>query len=527
MNLPHSLKCSSLVFVLFAFITGTVQSQKQVIDEELLSSIVQAKQEEIKARALTNLVRGNVRTLNKTTFNTIYDMVDILLTEKNKTVMTRGLVGKASDYALSYAATRYLMKTQSVFQGASDLKGLAADKVAEKLGDAYEKAQKHGSWAKRGNPLSIGKVDPVAKPEQYIVAVDNWLLDQMYIALSKSTKLRGLGFFKVESARSWQYDTLKGADVDYVSLWDNNTAERKRLIGLIDGFKTWLETNLNKLDQVAKSVEDLDWSALNQINLTKLAQAPGTVGNAPVGASIKLFLKAVDLYRHHVGQNATLVRIADIITDYIIFEPEEKNENGLYGFSIDVEGIILSFEDKIIRSSTSPTKRSWFNLRPFFTIGLNYGYFSSFDSAFTASESLGISQVAWAGEKIGVKWYLWDWKYTRGQQANEPYRFHGRMWTRDVRPRDPILSNWYLSLYASGMLYTIADLRSESNFNSAIIGTGTGVRFFNGLELNVSYAAPVLPEATVQENIDAGFWNVGLDIPIFEYIRAARAKRGQ
>lgn len=515
-----------MVVALSVFFPCTVKAQKQVIDEELLSSIVQAKQEEIKARALTNLVRGNVRTLNKTTFNTIYDMVDILLTEKNKTVMTRALVGKAADYALSYAATRYLMKTQDVFRGARSYNGLAADKIAERLALVYDKAQKHGSFACRDNPLSIGKVDD-SKPEQFEIGVDNWLLDHMYIALSKSAKLKDLGFFKVESARSWQYDTLKGADVDYVSFWANNTAERARLIGLVDGFKTWLEENLNKLDQVAKAVEDLDWSALNQVNLTKLAQAPGTIGNEQVGACIKLFLKAVDLYRYHVGQNATLVRMADIITDYIIFDPEETNANALYGFSIDVEGIILSFEDKLLKSTTSPTKRSWFNLRPFFTIGLNYGYFSSFDTAFTASESLGISQVAWAGEKIGVKWYLWDWKYTRGQQANEPYRFHGRMWTRYTRPRDPILSNLYLSLYASGMLYTIADLRSESSFNSAIVGTGTGVRFFNGLELNVSYAAPVLSEATIQENIDAGFWNVGLDIPIFEYIRAARAKRGQ
>ncbi|MBK9147137.1 MAG: hypothetical protein IPM12_04850 [Flavobacteriales bacterium] len=465
-----------------------------------------------------------MRTLNKTTYNTIYDMVDILLTEKNKTVMTRGLVSKAADYALSFASARYLMQSQSVFTGAEELKGKSAAEIASKLADAYDKVQAPGALARQGNPIRIGKIS-AGESEQHMVVVDNWLLDQMYIRLSRSAKLKELGFFKVESGRTWQYDTLRRADIDYVSLWEENATERQRLTSLIDGYRIWLETNLGNIDEVAKAVEATDWKALKGLNLTKIAKQQGTVGNAEIAAVMKLFLKTMDLYRYHVGQNATLVRIADIITDYVIFEPEELNPVGLYGFSIDVEGIILTLEDKLLRTTSSPTKNSWFNIRPFFTIGLNYGYFSSFDSTFIGEERLGIQQVAWAGEKLGLKWFIWDWKYTRGQQAQEPYRFHGRMFTRSVRPRDPVVSNWYCSLYASGLLYTIADLRSEAEFQYPIVGTGTGVRFFNGLELNASYAVPVIPNNQLDENIDAGFWNVGLDIPIFEYIRAARAKR--
>lgn len=525
-------RTTPLVFLLIAFLFAfrtNAQLRKQVIDEELLTSLVQAKQEEIKARALTNLVRNNVRTLNKTTYNTMYDMVDILITEKNKTVMTRALVGKAADYAISYAATRYMMLKYNVFPGGSKDKGknLSADKLAELIADDYKTEQKSGGLSRGDNPIRIDGTT------SYDVGVDNWLLDHVYIELANEPLLKAKGLFRKESDRTWEYDTAGGA-VDYPAFWaKHGTAKRDAIMMELHAFTAWLKTNLGRLDQVAGAVAADNWAALSNLDLKDLGVAPGPVpnagviGNSEVQQVMALFMHALELYRNHVGQNSTLVRIGDIINQYFVFDPERLDKENLYGFSIDVEGIILSFEDKVIRSTTSPTKRSWLNLRPFFTIGLNYGYFRSFDTTFTETQSLGLSQVAWAGEKLGFKWYLWDWKYTRGQQANEPYRFHGRMWTRNVRPRDPLFSNWYVSLYTSGLLYTIADLRSEREFNSAIVGLGSGVRFFNGLEVNASYAAPIIAGATIQEDIDAGFWNVGLDIPIFEYIRELRAKRAQ
>ena len=62
--------------------------------------------------------------------------------------------------------------------------------------------------------------------------------------------------------------------------------------------------------------------------------------------------------------------------------------------------------------------------------------------------------------------------------------------------------------------------RSDASFNSMIGGLGLGIQFFNKMELNASYALPV-----DSPGIEAGFWNVGFDIPIFEYIREARAKK--
>jgi len=87
-----------------------------------------------------------------------------------------------------------------------------------------------------------------------------------------------------------------------------------------------------------------------------------------------------------------------------------------------------------------------------------------------------------------------------------------------------MVSRWYLSVYGSGLLYTIADLRTENTFKYPIVGVGTGLEFFNGMEANISLAQPMITNSTPAERARSMFLNVGFDIPIFEYIRAARVK---
>jgi hypothetical protein len=236
--------------------------------------------------------------------------------------------------------------------------------------------------------------------------------------------------------------------------------------------------------------------------------------------SVKLFVGlfsiAADHFAMHVRQNTIIRKIAEVISEHVIFD-SDLTADSPEKFDLDVEGMVLSFEDRFLGWNESPMKNSLLNVRPFFTIGLNYGYFGGPDTAFATESSLGQRQIAWAGEKIGLKWRLHDWGYTRSREAYEPYRFKGKYYVRYVRPRTPLVSNVYLMLYGSGVLYTIADLRSDSEFNQIIVGTGAGFQLFNKLELNLSYASRV-----DSKSLDQGFLNVGFDIPIFNYIRAVR-----
>ncbi len=73
----------------------------------------------------------------------------------------------------------------------------------------------------------------------------------------------------------------------------------------------------------------------------------------------------------------------------------------------------------------------------------------------------------------------------------------------------------------------MADPSSESIFDHPILGFGTGITWFNELELNINYVVPLRNTSNFQENLEAGFWNVGFDIPIFDYIKAAREKKSK
>lgn len=552
---------TSLVIVFFSFITGAAQSQKQVIDEELLSSIVQAKQEEIKVRFLRNLVHRNIRTTNNATFNTMYDMVDILTTEKNSTRMTEALVHKAADYGVAYAATWHFItntgpKSLTTKEKNPQTFNFSKDTFKEVKAD-YQTVRKEEN--------DFAKVVTIDGKTPFRIGYVNWVLDEIAVRLRGKPGMNKIGLFQVDKERQWQ--TLYGPE--YSAFWkayDPDSVMVKDLLGELDGYVTKLDSGLVKLAEIAASVglgDEGSQAALRTFNLTTLAtnaiaaipvptgeqavrsfngepvpETKGAEGNPRVKVIFDLFMKSVELYREEVGQNNLVAKIADIITKYVILDPKDSDPFSRFGFSIDIEAIILGFEERIMASTNSPTRESpirfWpftrigLNVRPFISIGMNYAYASGLDSAFAAESALGgLEQVAFASEKIGLRWRWFDWKYTRGQHKGEWFKYHGLYHKRAVRPRAPMFNNMYVMVYGSGLLYTIADLRTDRSFNYALVGTGAGVTFFNGLELNASYAAPVIPNATIGEDIDAGFWVLGLDIPIFEYIRAARAKRGQ
>ena len=67
----------------------------------------------------------------------------------------------------------------------------------------------------------------------------------------------------------------------------------------------------------------------------------------------------------------------------------------------------------------------------------------------------------------------------------------------------------------------VVNLKSKENFNFGLVGANTGITFFNGLEVNISYAIPIIERSLSSEN---SMVIVGLDIPIFEYIKALNKK---
>lgn len=581
-------------FLLLAVMCMSLASNaqlRQTIDEELLSELIQAKQEEVRKRFLVNFIRKNIKMTNAVTYNTMYDIMDVLLAENNKTAMTNALVQKVGNYSVTYAAVWYFIAKGKCTSCASepysyevgkktltDTAGFTTkgDRFAEVV-DAYKEVSKGADDGTEG--ITIGK------NTDFLVGLHNWLLDRTYMELDSADSMHEIGLFVPDPERVWQWEVAG----NYNAFWDHYGVARRdsiakelaafcdeilnrsvhvkdlaAAVGLTDSeslsdfsiaqLGSWkpkiLQESADSIrNETAKrlnqplglvpaqdtSAADAQGRALDKgftmleevLSTIREQQIAGNAGNVQIGALFKLFLKSVELFRNDNGRNSMIARIADIITKYVILDPEHDDPLARYGFSIDIEAIILGLEDRLIEKGSSPTKDHLVNVRPFFTIGLNYGYFGSPSGTFGTETSQGLEQVAWAGEKIGLKWRIADWKYTRGQPNGEWFKFHGTYYKRRPRPYIPDVSNWYVSLFASGILYNIADLRTDETFRRPLIGLGTGLTFFNGLEVNLSCAVPVVEGFDLRGAERNAFANVGFDIPVFEYIRAARAKRGK
>lgn len=237
----------------------------------------------------------------------------------------------------------------------------------------------------------------------------------------------------------------------------------------------------------------------------------------------ELFSFSLSEFEEQIGQNSFLSKIGKLINKYVIYVSYEGDNDMVFkNFKIDVESIILSFEDEFFDKGITSLKDFKIGVKPFFIIGMNYGTFVNSNTTILNSDgNSNISQISFIGEKIGLKFVLADFDYTHSQKPLEWYKYRGkyRRWKGPVS--DPLINDIYFSIYGSGILYNVVDLKSEDNFNFGLIGFGAGISFFNDLEFNISYSVPIIEKKFSYDN---AFINLGFDIPIFEYIRAVRNK---
>jgi hypothetical protein len=215
----------------------------------------------------------------------------------------------------------------------------------------------------------------------------------------------------------------------------------------------------------------------------------------------------------------TLVEFNDLSGNLVDEVTNETNEMGyLY---VDIESLISTIDQRF----NSITKKKFTKyITPFFSMGVNYASFSNnnslIDNGVNGTSSIG--SLYYASEKIGIKWKLWNWKYTHAFEAGESFEYYGKQ-TYWLRPQEePLVSDVYIFGYASGLLYNLVDLKSEENFDYALVGAGIGMTFFNGLSANLSIASPIVDNSISSKN---SFVNFGLDIPIIEYISALTKKK--
>lgn len=566
---------------------GSPSLTKGTINTEVLTEIIQQKQEEVKKKVFRNtIVKGfNNSTYteslrNFTTYHYLYNIMDVITSGKNKTVITKSIIESSTEFAYVFGIALYIKQ---------NLKETSSNKT-------------RGTIAISENFFEEAKVSYKSNKIRISDSIKdfNILIDLCYdIILNDVNLQRNFKFkedFKEKDFKVW-YDSDNAYGLEY------STASALRKTEL-NNLKTEVTNRLTELSSLAKvgtdittSLNDLKNSSNSNLKdraneiLNSLSNLTGAEISTKINkiktdfssilttsqtdaltATEKAITTNYDNYKELISfysglkksnyrdftltkdqyyamkfvitqfldlaknqyENDVVSTVIDFMLENTLVEYEDENNgtqkleekvtNNDKGYLyIDIESLVSTINQKF-----SPINRKGLGVYvlPYFSIGTNYASFIGKNSLTTdaTGSAKSLTNLYYASEKIGVKWKIWNWQYTHSFGAGENYRYYNRNKTTRYwkRPQPkPTISDIHLFAYGSGLLYNIANLKSTDNFNYAFAGTGFGMTFFNGLTANISVACPFTDNKFYSNNT---FLNLGFDIPIVEYISGLSRK---
>jgi len=295
-------------------------------------------------------------------------------------------------------------------------------------------------------------------------------------------------------------DILK--EIVLVKTLDNNNSNSEYYNDIITSIK--ILTPLLKIKLLANKEFNIKYSE-NLLSLFEFIGNLGRLDKADTYSSI------IDLIRENNGKiteelpNGAFKESYKIfvngIKKYTLINPNAEKEY----VEIDVVSFLSDLQQYYDRNN--PSKFSLY-----LTLGLNQNFFINKFQFPDSNEK--ISTVGFASEKIGVKYKLMDFKKFRGYEnviKSDVY----------LNKRSPFINEWYLTLYGSGLLYSLANTSTNQNFNFAHAGLATGLRFYNALDFNVLIGFPFVKNQRFGNN---AFFGLGLDIPLGEYLEKLGSK---
>jgi len=472
-------------------------AQKTDINVDLLSDLIAAKQAEIKQRVLSDIVVKNIEETNYVTYNTIYNIVDILTTEKNKTVITQNITRQIIEYTFSYGLTRFIMERYPS----------GSDKLKFNLSTFVDKQKQLSS-----NREDMYSVKVTTSKEWQLF---NYMVDTIHKLLSKDAVFQKCGLFQKK-------DSYKYFTDGFGNMYPDLTSSEKASYNLIlTNVFNDISGSLTSAVDIYGNLKQLYTSfSKNEINLNNFDD----INEIEMKSIMMLFGFSMEVFKD-LGDYSFIYIIGTIVDKYVVYDlsSNEKSSSAYTDFTFDVEAMIISLGEEFYNKRSSLVNCN-IGFKPFFTIGLNYAAVPNANNVFTLnSEKQSINNLYTAGEKIGVKFILSDRKYTRQFGPNELFKYKGN-WISYTEPkRKSVYNNIYVSFYGSGIIYNIVNLTSEQDFTYPIFGIGPGIEFFNDLEFNFSYAIAVDFRQKLQQNLNRSMISFGFDIPIFEYIKATKS----
>ena len=548
-------------------LTGSSPSlSKGNINTEVLTAIIQQKQEEIKQRVFRNTIikqfnnpknTYSKKLNNFTTFNYLYNLMDILTSGKNKTVMTKSVIESSSEFAFIFGLALYhnnqLIQDSKIDYTIKDKVEIPKQKVGEfnllidlcleivmqdevKFQELFkfDKSLNNSTFQKWYNSDNVfvlemskavkkndtirvqylkDKKDAVEKDIEIILNISN----QTTKIIESLELTDDLNLKEIVNKLKEKLPSLSGNEIlselkTIKTNYDSKlNSEQKRTI---DKISNLIDKNYDNFKNLYNFYTGIKKSNFKDFSLTRDQYY-----------SLKyILLKFIDVaenqYPNDVISTVLDFLLENTLVEYndssgnIVSENSENNELGyLY---VDIESVISAIDARF----SGITKKGFGKyVSPFFSLGTNYASFNESNNLVNNSDGTtsNLGNLYFASEKIGVRWKLWNWEYTHGFEAGESIKYYGKRsyWKRPQQ--QPLISNFHIVAYGSGLLYNLVDLKSEEDFNSAIVGAGIGITFFNGLSTSLSIASPIIDKNISSKN---SFLNFGIDIPIIEYIGA-------
>lgn len=156
---------------------------------------------------------------------------------------------------------------------------------------------------------------------------------------------------------------------------------------------------------------------------------------------------------------------------------------------------------KTIKSENEryPDKSSHFS--PIIDVGMNYAVLPD-KNVIMGVDS--IFYVGYVGEKVGIS-YVWELGFCNSEIGKIE---------RSISCDKPLLSRIGWDLFASGILYNLANLKTDQNFQRIVVGTGVSLHYGNGLTARLS---PGL--AIENQKRRSALIQISFDVSLFEYLK--------
>lgn len=595
------MRSNLLVIAVFVLFVGQIQAQgpslnlvggspslaKGTINTEVLTEIIQQKQEEVKKKVFRNtIVKGFNNSSytgalkNFTSYHYMYNLMDIMTSGKNKTAITKSITESSTEFAYVFGLAYYI---QQNLQKTTHTKGFGTLTISENIIEDAKVTYTSdeitiSDKVKDFNILIDLCYDIILKDSvlQKIFKFKENLNDNDFKVWYESDNAFALEYSAANATRKAELTNLRAEVVTKLTELSGLVKVGNDIAATLNDLKTSSDVGLKaKANEILSSLSDLTGAEItvkiNKLNadfapllsptqtaaLTALAGAittnydsykqlisfysglkksnykDFTLTKDQYYAMKFVIIQFLDLAKNQYENDVvatviefmlenTLVEYTDGTDGTQKLEANSTNNDKGYLY-IDIESLISAINQKF---SQINRKGLGVYVLPFFSLGTNYASFTETNSltsdATGATKSL--SNLYFASEKIGMKWKIWNWKYTHSFGAGESYRYYNfksttRYWMRP-QPKTTV-SDIHLFAYGSGLLYNIANLKSNDTFNYAIAGAGFGITFFNGLTANFSLACPFTDNKFLTRN---NFLNLGFDIPIVEYIAGLSKK---